>query len=153
MDKPKKRKKPTLREELKETKEKENNEAKVTVFGQEVWNPVNAEKIETCREGGGGVFGLMVLSAGIVLLLNYLGLVSWDFWREIVFMWPVLLILIGLQIILGSHIVARVFVFIVALCLFVAAISYGLVQSQSPIVDHLPLQFKEYLNYLNQLKK
>lgn len=45
----------------------------------------------------GFILPLLVVCAGIVLLLNTLGLVAWDVWGEISRFWPVLLIAVGLN--------------------------------------------------------
>jgi len=45
----------------------------------------------------GFVGPLLLLSAGLVLLLNNLGLLPWSIWRDVWPFWPLLLILLGLE--------------------------------------------------------
>jgi hypothetical protein len=40
---------------------------------------------------------LLLLSAGVLLLLNNLGLLPWSIWRELWTFWPLLLVLLGLE--------------------------------------------------------
>ena len=54
------------------------------------------------RRGGGIVWPVLLMAAGAVFLLQNLGLVSFDVWRSVGRYWPVILILIGLELFLGS---------------------------------------------------
>ena len=70
-----------------------------------------------CRHGRGSnpVGGVVFVFAGIVLLLNALGVISWGFWDAVVNFWPVILILLGVQMILGRGLVSRVIVLVVTI--------------------------------------
>jgi len=50
---------------------------------------------------GSLVWPIVMIGLGIVFLLNNLGVVSWDIWTTIIRLWPLLLIVIGLDILLG----------------------------------------------------
>ncbi|MCU0507099.1 MAG: DUF5668 domain-containing protein [Anaerolineae bacterium] len=52
---------------------------------------------------GGFVWPVMLIGAGVVFLLNNLGLVSWDVWGTLLRLWPVLLIAIGLDLLVGRR--------------------------------------------------
>jgi hypothetical protein len=47
------------------------------------------------------VWPLILISLGVVFLLNNLGVISWDVWYTLVRMWPVLLVAIGIDLIFG----------------------------------------------------
>ena len=49
------------------------------------------------------VWPLVLISLGIVFLLNNLGIVSWDVWSLLWRMWPVLVVAIGLDLIFGRR--------------------------------------------------
>ncbi|MHB8926476.1 MAG: toast rack family protein [Bacillota bacterium] len=51
------------------------------------------------RHAGGIVNGLLVLAIGVVLLLHNLGYLQWDLWTAVAKLWPLLLIIAGLNII------------------------------------------------------
>ena len=51
------------------------------------------------RYVGGVVNGLLVVAVGVILLLHNLGYISWDLWTAVLKLWPLLLILGGLNII------------------------------------------------------
>jgi hypothetical protein len=52
---------------------------------------------------GGFVWPVMLIGAGVVFLLNNLGIVSWDVWGTLLRLWPVLLIAIGLDLLVGRR--------------------------------------------------
>ncbi|MCC7355439.1 MAG: hypothetical protein IT330_16990 [Anaerolineae bacterium] len=53
--------------------------------------------------GPGLVWPVILIGAGIVFLLNNMGLLAWDVWETIFRLWPVLLIAIGLEILVGRR--------------------------------------------------
>jgi LiaI-LiaF-like transmembrane region len=46
---------------------------------------------------------VLLIAAGIVLLLNTLGVLSWDIWWNILRLWPILLIAAGLDLLIGRR--------------------------------------------------
>jgi hypothetical protein len=52
---------------------------------------------------GGFVWPILLIGAGIVFLLNNLGMVSWDVWLTLLRLWPVVLIAVGLDILVGRR--------------------------------------------------
>ena len=46
---------------------------------------------------------VLLVAAGIVLLLNTLGVLSWDIWWNILRLWPILLIAAGLDLLIGRR--------------------------------------------------
>ena len=42
-------------------------------------------------------WGLLFITVGVMLLLNNAGYLDWDYWLELLFWWPVLLIAIGIE--------------------------------------------------------
>lgn len=70
---------------------------------------------------GGFVWPIILIGAGIVFLLNNLGLMGWEVWQTLLRLWPVLLIAVGLDLLvgrrfpLGSALLALLLVVVVAL--------------------------------------
>jgi hypothetical protein len=52
---------------------------------------------------GGLVWPVILISAGVIFLLNNLGVVSWGIWESLWRLWPVVLIAIGLDILIGRR--------------------------------------------------
>jgi hypothetical protein len=49
------------------------------------------------------VWPVVLISLGVVFLLNNLGIVSWDIWYTLLQMWPILLVAIGIDLIFGRR--------------------------------------------------
>jgi hypothetical protein len=45
---------------------------------------------------------LVVIAAGVLLLLNTLGVVPWDIWNDVGRWWPALIILLGLGVLIQN---------------------------------------------------
>jgi len=52
----------------------------------------------TRRPAAGFVIPLVLVAAGVLLLLNTLGVLPWESWSEVGRFWPVLVIAVGLSI-------------------------------------------------------
>jgi len=55
------------------------------------------------RRRGGFAWPLILISLGVILLLNNIGVLSWGVWDTLWRLWPVLLIAIGLDILFGGR--------------------------------------------------
>jgi hypothetical protein len=55
------------------------------------------------RRPGSVVWPLLLISLGLVFLLNNLGVISWNVWNVMWRMWPVVLVAIGLDLIFGRR--------------------------------------------------
>ena len=56
----------------------------------------------TRRMTAGLLIPIVLIGAGIVLLLNTLGILPWESWSKIGRFWPVLLVLFGLSILVRN---------------------------------------------------
>ena len=90
------------------------------------------------RQGGSGVGGALFIFLGGMLLLNGFGLVPWSFWHAVAQFWPALLILLGVQMLLGRGILSRVIMFAVTVAVLWWVVLWGLARMQSPLFAHLP---------------
>lgn len=62
------------------------------------------EKSDTQRRTRGGVVGpTLLIAAGIFFLLSNLGVISWSFWDAAWRLWPIVLIAIGLDLLIGRR--------------------------------------------------
>lgn len=55
------------------------------------------------RKPGSVVWPLVLITLGVVFLLNNLGVIEWEIWGTLVRMWPVLLVAIGVDLLLGHR--------------------------------------------------
>ena len=85
------------------------------------------------RRRGGFVWPLILISAGVIFLLNNMGKLSWSVWDALWSLWPVLLIAIGLDILFGRR---SAIGSLIALVLIVALIGGAIwfAVAQAPII-------------------
>lgn len=55
------------------------------------------------RHGGSLIFPIVLIVAGLILLLNNLGIVPWSVWLSLAQLWPALLILLGIDLLFGRR--------------------------------------------------
>lgn len=81
---------------------------------------------------GGLVWPVILIAAGIVFLLNNLGLLGWNVWSTLFQLWPVLLIAIGLEILVGRRsLLGSALVALALLIVLGLAIGLGLPQGRA----------------------
>ncbi|MFA5135923.1 MAG: DUF5668 domain-containing protein [Patescibacteria group bacterium] len=75
----------------------------------------------------GPITGILFICIGLILLFNTMGYVSWDIWEELLRFWPVLLILWGVEVMLGKSIASRIIssVIVFMILLFIVVFSYA----------------------------
>ncbi len=66
---------------------------------------------------GSIVWAIILIMVGVVFLLNNLGILPWDIWTNVWRFWPLFLVLIGLQIILGRSRISALLIGLVTLLL------------------------------------
>jgi hypothetical protein len=151
-----------------ENQEKQNtSQPHVQVFGEEIksrqknhdGNYKHEYKHRDCHCGcgcrhhhtGGIIFGLGVLFVGVLLLLNNAQIVPKEIWNYILPLWPILLILAGFRIILGSSWVSHFLISLLTLAAFCFVVLYGLIMVNSVLINywHLP---PELINFISQFK-
>ncbi len=52
---------------------------------------------------GGFVWPIILIGAGLVFLLNNLGIIGWSIWETLLRLWPILLIAVGLDLLVGRR--------------------------------------------------
>lgn len=75
------------------------------------------------------VWGGILITVGIVLLLNSLGILSWDLWQFLWRFWPVFLIMAGLNIVFGSTRSGSIVVGVISIVLLLGAVVYSVIAS------------------------
>lgn len=128
--------------------------AKVVVFNQEL-DDDRDEKYEeekkpkrVRRSGGSFVWGFFLIFVGTLLFLNVMGLAPWTIWEVLSRYWPLILVFIGLDVILGRSGFSNVISFIIAFAFFATILGAILVKVFPQAVVWLP---REILNYLNNI--
>jgi hypothetical protein len=90
------------------------------------------EKSDTQRHTRGGVVGpTLLIAAGIFFLLSNLGVISWSFWDAAWRLWPIVLIAIGLDLLIGRRSIWSSLLVLLVTIGFLAAGFFWLVTSDS----------------------
>jgi hypothetical protein len=121
--------------------------AHINFFGEDY------TQYEKNNRPGSVVWGIFVLFAGVILLLNTLHLVPWNFWDTIWKFWPLLFILAGIHIIFGKNSASRLIMAILTILLFTYVVIYGLVQIGSPLIRYFPPNLISNIIYFGQMKR
>ncbi len=83
---------------------------------------------------GSGVWPAILIGLGLVLLLNNFNLLSWEAWYQLWQFWPLLLILVGLQIILGRSWFSKIVMTILTL-IVIASVLALILAPTVPVLD------------------
>jgi predicted neutral ceramidase superfamily lipid hydrolase len=89
--------------------------------------------------------GIFVFLAGILLLLNSLGIIPWKFWSQVWVFWPALVLLFGVRMIFGRNRTADFLIFLTGLIFFAIMVAYGLIRVNSPLVNDLPVNLTNFV--------
>lgn len=116
-----------------------NKEPEVTIFGE----ALSDKQIQ--REQNDPITGFLLLFAGVVLLLNSLEILPWSIWSEMFKFWPILVILFGLKILLGSSLLAHTLINIINFAVFTFLLLFLLLEFAPHLLAWLPADFINYL--------
>jgi hypothetical protein len=82
--------------------------------------------VEHERNRGGLIWPVILIGAGVVFLLNNMGVLDWGVWNTLLRLWPVLLVAVGLDILIGRRsTLGSALVALLLVVVFVAAIMLG----------------------------
>lgn len=97
------------------------------------FTPKNSLKTKKRQPLADSWFGVLLVSIGVLFLLNNFGIVPWSVWGQLWRLWPMILILGGVRLLLGSTWVANIIVTLITLAVcgsifvlvLVASSTYG----------------------------
>lgn len=119
---------------------------KVVFMGTEF----NSERrLQHRHDGSSPIFGILLIFAGALLLLNTLGIVPWDIWNRLAYFWPLLIILGGLHIVLGHNIFSRIIVGSISVIVLGLIVLIALKETSPALLANLP---PNLLSLLSQLE-
>lgn len=82
-------------------------------------------------------WSMFFIFAGILLLLNNFGVLSWSAWLNLFQFWPVLLILIGIEIVFGKSLLGKIVVTVITFITFAMIAFSVLLSSEGSLHDKL----------------
>lgn len=99
-----------------------------------------ASPSRTRRRGGGIALPLVLILVGVVLLLTTTGVIEWRDWARLWPLWPAILILVGVDILLGNLAPAVRLLVVVVVLLAIGAAGYTLIVTGDSSSEVLQLQ-------------
>ncbi len=86
-----------------------------------------------------------LILVGIMFLLNTTGVVSWTIWMYVLRFWPILIVLIGVRIILGNSLFARIVGMLLTIVLTVGALGVAYIQAGGQGLSFLPKKVNDWV--------
>lgn len=126
---------------MEESKPGKKSEPEVVLFGKDV-----SGRSHKCNDDSGVVWGVFLIFAGAVLLLNTFSVIPWTIWETLLMFWPVLLILGGVHIVLGNSFISRIFVSVFSVFLLGTVFLLAIRQFRPDLLTGLPPDITNYLN-------
>lgn len=119
-------------------KKTKSNSEEVIIFG----NSVNTEHShhETSAD-----FGIFLIFVGTILFLNTLEIISWEVWDKLLPLWPVLIILLGINLFFGRGRIARFIYILINLIVFGSLFLFVLIQFAPHLAAWLPDEITNYI--------
>lgn len=84
---------------------------------------------------------VFLITIGLLLLMNNLGNLSWDIWGRLIPYWPVLIIFVGIDVILGKSKLGRFVASLINIIIFLTIIT-RVIGLQIPYLKNIPLPEK-----------
>jgi hypothetical protein len=128
----------------KETKSKK--EPKVVMFGSEV-NSDNYEgwgKVRHHRRHGSFTWGLFFILVGVLFLLSNFGALPPVVWSQIAHLWPIVIIFIGIDTMLGHSEFSEIISSLIGLLIFATILGVILINVSPNLVSGLPAGVLNY---------
>jgi len=116
-----------------------SKDPEVTVFGELLSENQNR------RQENDPVVGFLFVFAGVILLLNSLGIVPWTIWSSLLKFWPILVILVGFKLLLGNSLLAQTIINIINFFVFASLLLFLLLEFAPQLIAWLPADFINYL--------
>lgn len=101
---------------------------------------------------GNVIGGTLLILVGILLFLNYSGVIPWYVWQIIWSFWPVFLILFGVRMILGHNRISRIVVGLLTTVVFALIVLFAVRQVHSAFRQQLPMQLNQILDQMKGVR-
>lgn len=133
---------------------KRKNEPEVEMFGENI----DSQKGKSCcdkfdfhnhRYHGSLTWGLILVLIGVMFLLSNFGVLPSVNWSQIVRLWPVIIILIGVDTLMGQSEVSGIINSLIGLLIFATILGIVFLNTTPQIINGLPQNIQNYLYSVN----
>lgn len=127
--------------------------AKVEIFGEEL----NSDREESFNERfhfrqhhhGSLPFGLALILVGLLFLLSNLGMLPPSVWVQVSRLWPLIIILIGVDTLIGHSLISELINSLIGLFVFATILGIIFLHTSPQIIFGLPQNVQNYLYAIN----
>lgn len=145
-------------------KDEEGSEPKVEVFGEGVGadrdeRKENKHKRHEFRDRfrdhyhyhhhGSLPWGLAFILVGLLLLLSNFGALPPIVWSQVIHLWPLLIILIGLDVLIGHSEIADIINSLIGLFILLTILGIIFIHTSPQLINGMPQVVQNYLYSLN----
>jgi hypothetical protein len=92
--------------------------------GSEIKEKVTHQESQNNRSSSDIVGALLLIFVGVLFLANNLGIISWSVWNDLWKFWPILLILLGMQFLIGKSTFAQIIMAVITISLLTLGFLY-----------------------------
>jgi hypothetical protein len=104
------------------------------------------------RDSGNTIWGTLLVFSGLVFLFTNMGLIDPDIWGTILRFWPVLLILGGIQMMLGNSALSDLIMLGLSILTFGGILLKALVDIRSPLIEMWGLTSLPWIEWLRSVR-
>ncbi len=127
---------------------KMKSEPSVTIFGHSLDDEekIGKSRTKTYLDAENFTWGFLFIFAGIIFLLNTFGILPWNVWGTISHFWPVFLILVGVDMIFGKSLVAKIIGLNFKVLTFLVVLGVALTAVAPQTISWLPIEITNFFN-------
>lgn len=103
------------------------------------------------RDNDSITWGIFLIFAGFILLLNTIGSLPWQIWDELWKFWPLLIVLGGINIVLGKNPLSRLIMLVLTISIIGLAFLIAIDRTDSGITNRLPENIQNGVHYWESL--
>ncbi len=119
--------------------------------------PKIEQTVKNIERGGNIIWALFLIFLGVIFLCNNIGLIPWSVWSYLWRFWPILLIIGGIQAILGNSFVSRLVIGGLVVILFMGIFFTALAVSNENLLNKwgivIPQWWKSIAQNIGQRKE
>ena len=97
------------------------------------------------KKGSNAIGALILISAGVIFLLNNFGFLPWSIWSDLWRLWPMFLIFWGLQLIFAKSKIANIIIFLISTTIIFYLLLVALANANPGINEYLGKNFPQLI--------
>ena len=114
------------------------NKSDEKIETEEVRTTSKPEKVRVVEDQGGDPVGALILiSIGVIFLLNNLNILPWGVWGVLWRFWPLILVLVGMKLVFGRSVIAKWLIAFLGFVIIGSIILLAVAENRTDVRDYL----------------